>query len=259
MMRITTADFVPLAVTADTPSEPVAASVCPHCDGAGYYVRLVPHGHTDFAVMQECTCRQERNAEREQQTRLTRSNLTALANKTFATFERRPGTLTALARAKAFVTDPYRHPWVTLTGPYGCGKTHLAAAIAHELASQLRLYVATVPDMLDELRSGYEAGAAESYHALMQRLRDHEELLVLDDLGTENRTPWADEKLFQILNHRWMHRRLTIITTNSDLSRMDGRIASRISDYDLTGNGPIQMTAADARRQPRSPQPATLA
>ena len=31
-------------------------------------------------------------------------------------------------------------------------------------------------------------------------------LLVLDDLGTENTTPWAREKLYQIFNHRYVER-----------------------------------------------------
>jgi DNA replication protein DnaC len=54
-------------------------------------------------------------------------------------------------------------------------------------------------------------------------------VLVLDDLGTESATPWAREKLFQLLNHRYVTRLATVITM-SDLSKTDARLISRISD-----------------------------
>lgn len=35
-------------------------------------------------------------------------------------------------------------------------------------------------------------------------------LLILDDLGTESATPWAREKLYQIINYRYNERMATI-------------------------------------------------
>jgi DNA replication protein DnaC len=55
-------------------------------------------------------------------------------------------------------------------------------------------------------------------------------LLILDDLGTESATPWAKEKLYQIINYRYVARRATIITTVLDPEEMDPRIRSRILD-----------------------------
>ena len=59
-------------------------------------------------------------------------------------------------------------------------------------------------------------------------------LLILDDLGAHNSTPWAQEKLFQILNHRYNNRLATVITTNQPLDDLDPRIASRLVDTDLS-------------------------
>ncbi len=55
-------------------------------------------------------------------------------------------------------------------------------------------------------------------------------LLILDDLGAHNSTPWAQEKLFQILNHRYNGRLPTVITANQRLEELDPRIASRLAD-----------------------------
>ena len=59
-------------------------------------------------------------------------------------------------------------------------------------------------------------------------------LLVLDDLGTQSGTPWAQEKLFQLLNHRYNGRLPTIITTNLRPDELDERLQTRILDVSLT-------------------------
>jgi len=41
-------------------------------------------------------------------------------------------------------------------------------------------------------------------------------LLVLDDLGTQSATPWAEEKLYQLFNYRYNARLPTIITMAKD-------------------------------------------
>ena len=40
-------------------------------------------------------------------------------------------------------------------------------------------------------------------------------LLILDDFGTQNATPWAQEKLFQIINFRYINKLPTVITTSA--------------------------------------------
>ena len=118
-----------------------------------------------------------------------------------------------------------------LLGSYGCGKTHLAAAIANYVAQSQSTFplFTVVPDLLDYLRAAFAPDQGLSYDNRFNEIRNAS-LLVLDDLGTENSTPWATEKLFQIINYRYNQRRPTIITSNRDLDRMDPRIASRIKD-----------------------------
>ncbi len=123
--------------------------------------------------------------------------------------------------------------WLVLLGGYGCGKTHLAAAIANQVVDrgQPVLFV-VVPDLLDHLRATFGPNSPVSYDQRFDEVRNAP-LLILDDLGTQSSTPWAQEKLFQILNYRYNARLPTVITSNHTLEEIDLRIRSRMVDPDL--------------------------
>ena len=52
-------------------------------------------------------------------------------------------------------------------------------------------------------------------------------LLVLDDFGTQNATGWAQEKLFQILNYRYINKLPLVVTTNLLLDEIEACIRLR--------------------------------
>ena len=58
-------------------------------------------------------------------------------------------------------------------------------------------------------------------------------LLVLDDLGTESATPWAQEKLYQLVNYRYNYQMPTVFTTNRRVESLDEQIRSRLGDQAL--------------------------
>jgi DNA replication protein DnaC len=120
--------------------------------------------------------------------------------------------------------------WLVLMGTFGTGKTHLAAAIGH-YRSNLgdEPIFSVVPDLLDHLRATFSPSSTVSYDAVFNQVKTAK-LLILDDLGTQNATPWAREKLYQILNFRYETRMPTVITTSSSLEEIDARIRSRILD-----------------------------
>ena len=92
---------------------------------------------------------------------------------------------------------------------------------------------AVVPDLLDYLRATFAPDAEEHYDDAFMKMRETE-LLVLDDLGAEQSTPWANEKLFQLLNYRYNGRLATVITTNKiGFTGIENRIRSRLSDTRL--------------------------
>lgn len=148
--------------------------------------------------------------------------------------------------AKAFAQSP--DGWLLLWGPSGAGKTHLAAAIANDRIQrgEPALFV-VVPDLLDELRSAYAPNAEIGYDASIEQLRNAP-LLILDDLGTQNTTPWAQEKLFQILNYRYNSRLPTVVTTNVNVERLDERLGMRLTDPELSRVYHVEASSAPRNR-----------
>ena len=206
---------------------------CPICKGAGYLRADVPYGHPSFGKPIACECKEaERKARRRQQLQ-EMSNLGAFYDKSFANFNYGiPGVQEAFRVAYEFAQNP--DGWFLLVGPNGCGKTHLAAAIANQsLEDGALVLFATVPDLLDHLRGAFAPSSTEVYDQLFARMREAE-VLVLDDLGAQQSSPWANEKLFQLLNYRYNSRFPTVITANSrGLQGIDERIRSRLTDASL--------------------------
>lgn len=157
------------------------------------------------------------------------SKLEPFKHKTFTNFDSTiKGVETACREARRYAREP--RGWLLLMGGYGCGKTHLAAAIANEAINhRFGVLFTVVPDLLDHLRSTFSPNSDKQYDELFEGIRTTP-LLILDDLGTESGTPWAREKLYQIFNHRYNHELPTVITTNRDLRDIDERITSRMSD-----------------------------
>jgi len=135
----------------------------------------------------------------------------------------------ALKVAQAFAKKP--RGWLVFTGSYGCGKTHLAAAIANYRAGlgDPPLFV-MVPDLLDHLRAAFSPNSGTSYDRRFDEVRTAP-LLVLDDMGSQSATPWAKEKLYQLLNYRYNAELPTIITVAVDMLKdVDARIRTRMQD-----------------------------
>ena len=147
----------------------------------------------------------------------------------------------AYQSALQFAREP--QDWLVLTGPVGAGKTHLAAAIANYQVQQGNpVSFLVVPDLLDHLRSTFAPESQVTYDELFDKMRNAP-LLILDDLGTQSTTPWAQEKLFQLLNHRYNGRLPTVITTSlnrSGFTQISQALASRLGDPRVSQVIPIE-------------------
>ncbi len=200
----------------------------------------LPIDHPDFGRLQICSCRSQAVAQATQSRLYRLSNLEAFKDMTFENFkvEGRLGLgeneVNSL-RVGLTLSEQYAHDlqgWLLLMGEYGTGKTHLAAAVANFVVSMaVPVLFLTVPDLLDWLRFSF-GSTDQSFESRFDEIRNIR-LLVLDDLGTQSSTPWAQEKLYQILNYRYSNRLATIITTNLRMEDIEGRIRSRLEDPDL--------------------------
>ena len=185
------------------------------------------------------------------------SSLEALHERTFASFSLRKEEKLAPAEQKSleaafkaaleYAKDPYG--WLVFKGTYGCGKTHLAAAIGnywHDLGYEVVFMV--VPDLLDHLRATFNPSSGLTLDRLFEDVKSAK-LLILDDLGTESATPWVREKLYQLFNYRYVSELPTVITYALFKNELDARLLSRMEDESLCRIYPI--TAPSFRGAPR--------
>ena len=230
----------------------IAEPVCPICQGAGFLRLDVRVDDPRFGEMIACECTVRDRAARHSQALIERSNLGPLRGKTFANFvvdltlQGQPPRFSPDAAYRACllfaeradrsdqeVLEAPRIEWLVLMGSHGTGKTHLAVAIANYRLDLGRSAIfIVVPDLLDRLRATFSPTSDVTYDELFESARSTP-LLILDDLGAQSSTPWAQEKLYQILNERYNRRLPTVITTNLRLEDMDLRLRSRIGDSNL--------------------------
>ena len=226
---------------------------CPHCGGLGYLRTDVPVDDPDFGKVLVCVCRQAQVSKQIHKRLYSHSNLDELTHLTFDNFQPR-----GLIGLKEYQSDSielaynqaqqFAHSlqgWLFLEGPYGSGKTHLAAAVANTAVGLgIPTLFLTVPDLLDTLRFSYDDPDA-TFEGRFEEIRNIN-LLVLDDFGTQNATSWAQEKLFQIINYRYINQLPLVVTTNLALEEIEGRIRSRLQDPELVTK--VEIIAPDYRQ-----------
>lgn len=211
---------------------------CPLCGGAGFVSHRVPFDHSDFGQAFPCSCQ--------------RGRLKALAIEASGlppkTEEMRLETLkprrelkglSAAVRAARLLLGQ-KLCFLTLVGERGVGKTHIGVGIARGWLDQDRqCRYAQVSRLLERLKHTYDftpEQAFELHEPTFDRLfSDYCDtpLLILDDLGVEKATPWADEKLDTLVDHRYIRRLPTVVTTNLLLPQLPARIADRLDDHRL--------------------------
>ena len=217
------------------PRSALDVEVCPHCKGSGWISKWVPVGHPDFGEAFRCRCQEARDSSAQVAALRRYSNLGPLARLTFAT-TRPNGPLPdagshrlfgqAMAAAAEFAENPTG--WLALAGPIGSGKTHLAVAVANRCIERGQTtFFMVVADLLDHLRAAYSPQNPVSYDELFDQVREVP-VLVLDDLGAQSATPWAQEKLFQVFNHRFNAALPTVVTLRGPLQRLDEGLRSRL-------------------------------
>ena len=211
----------------------------------------VPFGHPRWGSIDPCECWQQEGQEERRERLLRYSNLGVLARFTFESLdaaglspevEDQRRFREAVSAAMAFAESP--SGWLVFAGPSGCGKTHLAAAVAHyavEIGNAALFMV--VPDLLDHLRATYAPNSDADYDLLFEQVCNTP-ILILDGLGSQASTPWAQEKLFQVLNHRYNMELPTVVTLAVPLEALEGRFQTR-----LAGAGISQVYTLAAVRQ----------
>lgn len=102
-----------------------------------------------------------------------------------------------------------------LYGDHGVGKTHLAIALMRELirSKGVRAVFYETPELLKVVRDTYNRQVEATELDILRPVLEAD-LLVLDDLGRENKSAWVEETLGLVVNTRYSERRLTVFTSN---------------------------------------------
>ncbi|HEX3391087.1 MAG TPA: ATP-binding protein [Solirubrobacteraceae bacterium] len=224
---------------------------CPFdlCDGSGFVVEEETNTASD------CRCRAQR---------IARSRASALEARIpnryrASTFEQLEGdSLSAFSAQVSIVrrfvkrisqnVDEGNSMWIM--GDIGTGKTALAMLVSKAaLQAGKTVAIYSLPRLLSLIRESIEH--EEGVVGFLERL-SAVDLLHIDDVGAENRTDWALEQLYTIVNTRYEERRAIVLTTNlthGELAEQVGeRIVSRL--VEMCGDTVVPLYGHDRRRQP---------
>lgn len=117
-----------------------------------------------------------------------------------------------------------------LSGNFGSGKTYLISALFNELAKRkVQSTIIYFPEFLRKLKSSFNENSYEDRFEFIKNV----DLLLIDDIGAENLTPWGrDEVLSVILQHRMDEKLPTFFTSNLTLEELEQHLSFTSSGID---------------------------
>lgn len=117
----------------------------------------------------------------------------------------------------------------------GSGKTKTVCSLANEIMKKYQKPVkfTTSLRILDEIKNTWgDKGNTEG--KLIEDL-SRTEILIIDDFGADSGKEWINERFYSIINGRYVDRKITIFTSNCQISELkyDERITNRILERSL--------------------------
>jgi len=222
----------------------LAVARCKRCSGAGKYVENYRGASDEYS----CDCAEAflaRCDNAEFPERLSEETLGGLDWNAI-----QPGDARATLQDYADQMEAYLDEslGLILSGPVGCGKTHVAVGVAKIACALGRdaLFV-NVPGWYQSLRDSYAQDGSSLERDMLDEMKTAD-VLVLDDLGAEKGSDWARERLYVVVNKRSMRNGITLTTTNLGLEQLETMIGER-SMSRLSNNAVnVDLTGDDYRR-----------
>lgn len=137
-----------------------------------------------------------------------------------------------------------------LMGKPGCGKTHLAAAIAAYLCENTRYSAIyrSLPGLIQEIRSTYGQESEQSEADILNGVTSCA-LLVLDEIGATKSSEFELALLFNVINQRYEQKLPTLIVSNLAPSELGAAIGDRCVDRLREGGGVVVAFDWESKRR----------
>ncbi|MDE5855278.1 MAG: ATP-binding protein [Ruminococcus sp.] len=138
---------------------------------------------------------------------------------------------------------------ILMSGSTGLGKTHLSLAIANKVIEKgfNVIYDSTLNILYNIDRERYNEG--NTLDAVLDA-----DLLILDDLGTEQETKSSVPTIYNIINTRIVRKKSTVISTNLDSEEISQRYGARVRSRLMTVYRQLHFSGKDIRLQIRREQ-----
>lgn len=279
----TTTKIGPIAIS-DTEPE---AITCPTCSQVKRYVKLrenrlsggMLNGYQWISEKCPCDLKRTEDTKQKMQEELDYSKQQAIS-KAYCNLQLPKRFDKARFNSETFIVDDYNREYVEYAKPWaksvldqdtglylfglqGRGKTYNAVAtlvhavltgalitsVSIPITSSKSAKFVNVPDWIENCRRSYnkDSKAANEADSVFEVY-----LLCLDDIGIENPTEWAKERIYTLINDRYNKCLPTIITSNKKLSDLGAHlncppIASRI--YEMCRQ--FEFAGSDKRLTPK--------
>lgn len=199
---------------------------CPKCQDRGYSIPGVP-----------CECYQKEKLDEIFQKSGISGNM---EKKTFGNFDvslyRDPkGMQDKVQRCKDFVVKTIKQEVqnnLFFTGAVGRGKTHLSLAIANEVLKQGGTVIyKRIDDLLDIIREyKFNREVDEPKKGFQLEHLKKVDLLIIDDLGAENITAFAQNQIRILIEDRNNFNKPWIINSNLNVNELQDYYGQRVTD-----------------------------
>lgn len=163
--------------------------------------------------------------------------------------DRAMGQMSTILRSCRTYAQNFRakSPSLLFHGGTGLGKTHLSLAIANAVLDKgfgvVYGSVQSFAVALEKERFDRETGEDESTAGSLKSC----DLLILDDLGTEFPSAYANAAIYDVVNARLLAEKPTIISTNLGLPELEKRYSQRFASRIAGNYGMMEFMGKDVR------------
>lgn len=134
-------------------------------------------------------------------------------------------------------------------GTPGNGKTFLSNCIANRLLNNMYPVICvSINALLERIRKTYSKWGQEGEDTILNAL-SIADLLIIDDLGTEQDTEWSRSRIYNIIDNRYRNGLPLIISTNKSLDQLKKMYHERTIDRLLEICTPVQNVSKSIRTE----------